>query len=166
MPAHILWDRITRTSKKNREKFEGEQRLSVVELLMQARSLTFGLQASNDPPPTWQDLQNQKKQKGPRQEQVNKARRAYEKMIERHQEGLSSPYHFMQYMGLASPDGKGQLFEKPAADKVKTSKEFRHQRKQQVEGIKQRMIGRLDRFIEKHGDTPIDQVVTPSYDQT
>jgi hypothetical protein len=165
MPAWLLWDRITRTTKKNREGFENEQRLRIVELLMQARSLSFGLQAANDPPPTWEDVQRQKKQKPPQKSQVEKARKAYEKMLERHQEGLSSPYHFMQYMGLAREDGRGQLFDKPAADKVKTSKEFRHERKKQVEGIKQRMLGRLDKFIEKHGDTPIDQVIAVKHDQ-
>lgn len=160
MPAHILWDRITRTATVRKERSEGEHRLRIMQLLMEARAISFNLQAAHDPPPSWDDLQRQKKNQGPKKEQVTKARKAYEEMAERHQEGLSSAYHFMIYMGMAAEDGRGQLFPKPAPATVKTSKEFRHQRKKQVADMLQRIDGKLDRFAEMHGgDTPIDQVL-------
>jgi hypothetical protein len=46
---------------------------------------------------------------------------------------------------------------------VKTSKEFLAEQTRQVSAMEARLVGNLDRLIEKHGDTPLDQMTAASY---
>lgn len=142
-----------RTSKRQRDEQEGEHKRWVIEQLNLTRGMTFALQVSGDPPPSWEDIQRQKKNKPPQQGQVNKNRKSWEQQYEAHMESISSPYAWEAAMGL------NHMFDPPPPETVKTSQEFRAQRRKEIAARERRLIGQLDRFIEKHGDTPIDQVV-------
>ena len=156
MPAWLLWERIKNCAKQQRERKEEEHKRWILELLIQARSLTYGLQVSGEPPPNWEQIQRQKKGKGPQKAEVDKAYKAFRDMIERHGNGISSPYAFEEYIGLAGPDGTGHVFEPP---QVQLPADLKAQRQAEVAGVKSRILSKLDKFIEKHGDTPIDQVI-------
>ncbi len=153
MPAWRLWERIQRFHKQERVKDEEEHKKWVLMQLNFARSVTYALQANADLPPT----KEQSNQKKPNWTKINKARKQMEAFVEQHHKGLSHPFHFEEYMGLP------HAFEAPPAPKVKTSKEFLAEQKVQVSAMEARLMGRLDKIIDKHGDVPFDQLTAASH---
>jgi hypothetical protein len=153
MPAWRLWERIQRFHKQERVKDEEEHKKWILMQLNFARSVTYGLQASQELPPEKPKSKNEK----PDWPKINKARKQMEAFIEHHHKGISHPYYFEEYMGLP------HAFEKPPAQKVRTSKEFLAEQKVQVSAMEARLTKNLDKIIDKHGDTSFDQLTAPSY---
>lgn len=152
MPAGLLWRRIVRCGKKLREEADADHKKWVIELLSHARCATYALRANADLPPTREEA----KKKKPNWAKVEKARDQMLKFMQAHDKGLSHPYHFESYMGLP------HAFDAPPPETVKTSKQYREEEKQQVSAMEGRLVGILDRMIEKHGDAPIDQALAGS----
>ncbi len=152
MPAWKVWERIQRLHKQQRTSDEEEHKKWVLMQLNFARSVTYSLQANADLPPEKPKSKNAKTD----WPKMNKIRKQMEVFIEHHHKGLSHPYYFEEYMGLP------HAFEKPPAATVKTSKEFLAEQTRQVSAMEARLVGNLDRLIDKHGDVPLDQLAAAS----
>lgn len=132
MPIGRLWGRIKRASERRKLEVEKESKEFVVRELMNARSIFYGLQNTQDLPP---DPNDQKKK--PDRMKILKARDEMMKSMEAYNKAISHPYYFEEYMGL------GHVFEPPEEPEVKTSEEFREQRRKEVEARERRFAAAL-----------------------
>lgn len=115
MPAWLLWQRIRRLATRKHEEQDAEHKKWVIEQLNLARAVTFALEANTEIPPTRQEAQAKKPDWG----KIEQARKQVISRRERHFEGISSAYHYEEYMGLP------HSFPPPEPERLKTSSEIR-----------------------------------------
>lgn len=109
--------------------------------MMEARSVFFGLQNSQDLPP----LPSEQKKK-PNEGKIKKARQQMIDAQEQYMKAISHPYYFEEYMGL------GHAYEPPEAPEEKSSQEFREQRRTEVEARERRFSAALRSVAEVSGN--------------
>lgn len=148
MPAARLWRRIVRHHERARKEQEEEYRKWIIEQLCFARSVTFALQANSDPPP------EKPSKSGTNWGKVEQVRKQMMAFMERHQKGISHPYYFEEYMGLAN-DERGHAFPPPpeVADNPATrTKDDIARLKKEAREREKRMIASLKNMIDTYGN--------------
>jgi hypothetical protein len=141
MPAGRLWGRLKRAAKRREQEMEKESKEFVVGNLMEARSIFYGLQNTQDLPP----LPSEAKKK-PNEQKIKKARDQMEQAQEAYYKAISHPYFFEEYMGLS------HSFEAPEEPDQHTSDEFREQRRKDTQAREQRFSATLRSIGEASGN--------------
>lgn len=142
MPIGLLFSRIDRAHERMQHEIEKSNKEFVLSKLMEARSVFFGLQNTQDLPP----LPSETKKK-PNEQKIKKTRDAQEKAQEAYHKAISHAYWFEEYMGLP------HQFDPPDEPEEKTSHEFREQRRQEVAAREQRFSSALRSMAEASGNT-------------
>lgn len=142
MPVGLLFSRIERAHERMQLEVEKHNKEFVIAKLMEARSIFFGLQNTQDLPP----LPSEAKKK-PNEQKIKKTRDAMEQAQEAYHKAISNPYWFEEYMGLP------HQFPPPEEPEEKTSNEFREQRRREVAAREQRFSSALRSMAEASGNT-------------
>ena len=131
--------------KEKREHQEEELRWRVMDGLSNARNVTFALEIQRELPMTKEDYDRQKKNKPPDWPKMNKAREAMLEGQKKHFEGISSAWHYAEYIGIPNP------FD-PPKEVVKTSQEFKEQDQEARRVVTTGVMGRLQDLVDAgHG---------------
>jgi hypothetical protein len=136
--------KVTLLLKLRREEQEAEEKRWRIGLLVQSRSISFGLQANSELPPSKAEA-NQKK---PDWTKIEQARREMMKFMEAHQKALSHPWYFEEYMGL------GHIFDKP---EVEVAEPIRLKTRADIDAMKERLIAKLKMVRETQGNIDLSQ---------
>jgi hypothetical protein len=151
VPVQRFWSRLTRTWKRKSEARRQEQQKWVVEQLINAKSVYLGLQANQEVPPTKKEATRKK----PDWRKVEDARKQMLRMIEMHQEALSHPYLFEEYMGLA------HVFDKPEGLQVTHGPRARNKiskqpAKEVLHAREERIMAKLEKYAVATGNAELN----------
>lgn len=148
MPVALFYQLLTYHTEKVKKEAEAEQTKWILEQLMNARNVTYGLMANQELPPTKAEAERQKKGKPPNWQKINEARERMKAQMEEHFRALAHPYFYAQYMGLNNP------FDKPAESLASSSRKSSTEERSEREV---RIMQKLERYAEATGDSPIHE---------
>jgi hypothetical protein len=141
IPVGRLLGRLERIHERWKVEAERESKEFVVSQLMNARSVFFGLQNTQDLP----TLPSEQKKK-PQEGKIKKARDQMQAAQEAYMKAISHPYWFEEYNGL------GHVYDPPTEPEERDSQEFREQRKQEAAAREQRFASALRAAAEASGN--------------
>lgn len=148
MPVALFYQLLTHHTEKVKKEAEAEQSKWILEQLMNARNVTYGLMANQELPPTKAEAERQKKGKPPNWQKINEARDRMKAQMEEHFCALSHPYFYAEYMSLT------HNFEKPAESLASSSRKSSAEERSERE---ERIMQKLERYAEASGDAPIHE---------
>lgn len=119
---------------------------------LRSRSIDLAIQANQDLPPTKKEA-NKKKTDWPK---IEKQRDDLEQFMKVYREHHNHPYFWEKYMGLnpifEAPEGT------PEPQMKRNTKEFRAQRKKQIQEMEARLIRDMRKIASVHGNIHFDQM--------
>lgn len=142
MECWRYWGLLTRHHKKMREEMELEEKRRRDTLLTQSRAIFFGLQHTQDIPPTKQEATRKKPDWG----KIERARKQRLDGLETYMTALSCHYEFEKYMGWVP------LYEPPPDAPQKTADTVRDE----VREREQRMIEHLRSLAAETGNAELN----------
>lgn len=142
MPVGLLFSRIERAHERMQHEIEKSNKEFVLSKLMEARSVFFGLQNTQDLPV----LPSEQKKK-PNEQKIKKAREAMEQAQAAYHKAISHAHWFEEYMGLP------HQFDPPEEPEEKDVQEFREERRREVAAREQRFSSALRTMAEASGNT-------------